>query len=92
MDGLENNIFASRYVLYMPNKEQLVAQVEAVLEKWRGTEMGCFVPGYRCRNHLEILSTLEITSNRQQKANYDCGKSQGLRSHKFQVSLVEEEG
>ena len=35
LGGLSNNIFASRYVLYMPNKEQLIAQVEAVLNKWR---------------------------------------------------------
>lgn len=34
LGGLENNIFASRYVLYMPNKDQLIAQVEAVLEQW----------------------------------------------------------
>ena len=34
LGGLSNNIFASRYVLYMPDKEQLIAQVEAVLEKW----------------------------------------------------------
>ena len=34
LGGLSNNIFASRYVLYMPNKEQLIAQVEAVLEEW----------------------------------------------------------
>ena len=33
LGGLSNNIFASRYVLYMPNKEQLIAQVEAVLKK-----------------------------------------------------------
>ena len=32
--GLSNNIFASRYVLYMPDKEQLIAQVEAVLKNW----------------------------------------------------------
>ena len=38
LGGLENNIFASRYVLYMPNKEQLIRQVEAVLEKWHGEE------------------------------------------------------
>ena len=37
LGGLSNNIFASRYVLYMPDKEQLIAQVAAVLEKWRGT-------------------------------------------------------
>ena len=35
LGGLSNNIFASRYVLYMPDKEQLVAQVESVLRKWR---------------------------------------------------------
>ena len=35
LGGLSNNIFASRYVLYMPNKEQLIAQVEKVLKKWR---------------------------------------------------------
>ena len=33
LGGLSNNIFASRYVLVMPDKEQLIAQVEAVLEK-----------------------------------------------------------
>lgn len=34
LGGLTNNIFASRYVLYMPDKEQLIAQVEAVLKNW----------------------------------------------------------
>lgn len=34
LGGLSNNIFASRYVLYMPNKDQLIAQVENVLKKW----------------------------------------------------------
>ena len=38
LGGLSNNIFASRYVLYMPNKEQLIAQVEAVLSKWQAEE------------------------------------------------------
>ena len=33
LGGLSNNIFASRYALYMPDKEQLIAQVEAVLKK-----------------------------------------------------------
>ncbi len=33
LGGLSNNVFASRYVLVMPNKEQLIAQVEAVLKK-----------------------------------------------------------
>lgn len=38
LGGLSNNIFASRYVLFMPDKEQLIAQVEAVLEKWHEKE------------------------------------------------------
>jgi len=36
LGGLSNNIFASRYVSYIPNKEELVAQVEAVIKEWRG--------------------------------------------------------
>ena len=32
LGGLSNNIFASRYVLYMPDKEELIAQVESVLK------------------------------------------------------------
>lgn len=32
--GLSNNIFASRYVSYVPSKEQLIAQVEYVLNEW----------------------------------------------------------
>lgn len=35
LGGLSNNIFASQYVLYIPDKEQLIAQVEAVLKKWQ---------------------------------------------------------
>lgn len=38
LGGLSNNIFASRYVLYMPNKEQLIAQVEQVLRTWHENE------------------------------------------------------
>lgn len=34
LGGLSNQIFASKYVLYMPNKEQLIRQVEAVLNRW----------------------------------------------------------
>ena len=36
LGGLSNNIFASRYVLYIPDKEQLIAQVEAVIRKQNG--------------------------------------------------------
>lgn len=32
LGGLSNQIFASKYVLYMPNKEELIRQVEMVLE------------------------------------------------------------
>lgn len=38
LGGLSNQIFASKYVLYMPDKEQLIRQVEAVLEKWHEEE------------------------------------------------------
>ena len=31
LGGLSNNIFTSKYVTYMPDKEQLIAQVESVL-------------------------------------------------------------
>lgn len=41
LDGLSNNIFASRYVLYMPDKEQLIAQVEAVLKNWHDKKDNC---------------------------------------------------
>ena len=34
LGGLSNNIFASHYVYYIPDKEQLIAQVEAVLKEW----------------------------------------------------------
>jgi predicted nuclease of restriction endonuclease-like (RecB) superfamily len=32
LGGLENTIFASRYVYYIPNKEQLIAEVKSLLE------------------------------------------------------------
>jgi len=34
LGGLSNNIFASRYIYYIPNKEELIAQVESVLNEW----------------------------------------------------------
>ena len=39
LGGLSNQIFASKYVLYMPDKEQLIRQVEAVLEKWHENDV-----------------------------------------------------
>ena len=41
LGGLSNNIFASRYVIYMPDKEQLIAQVEAVLKNWHEKKDNC---------------------------------------------------
>jgi len=38
LGGLSNNIFASRYVYYIPNKEELIAQVEAVIKEWHGQD------------------------------------------------------
>ena len=38
LGGLSNNLFASKYVLYMPNKEQLIAEVEKVLKQWHPDE------------------------------------------------------
>ena len=38
LGGMTNNIFASRYVSYIPQKEQLIAQVEAVLKDWHEKE------------------------------------------------------
>ncbi len=38
LGGLSNNLFASKYVLYIPNKEQLIAEVEKVLEKWHAED------------------------------------------------------
>uniref|UniRef100_UPI0040379899 PDDEXK nuclease domain-containing protein n=1 Tax=Roseburia hominis TaxID=301301 RepID=UPI0040379899 len=38
LGGLSNQIFASKYVLYLPDKEQLISQVEKVLEAWHKKE------------------------------------------------------
>lgn len=38
LGGLSNNIFASTYTYVIPEKEKLIAQVEAVLEKWEDKE------------------------------------------------------
>ena len=35
---LSNNLFASKYVLYIPNKEQLIVEVKKVLEKCHNSE------------------------------------------------------
>jgi hypothetical protein len=34
LGGLNNNIFASKYTYVIPDKKELIAQVEVVLEKW----------------------------------------------------------
>ena len=33
LGGLSNNIFASKYVLYLPNKEELLKEVEKIVNK-----------------------------------------------------------
>lgn len=38
LGGLSNNIFASKYTYYIPDKEQLIAEVEKVVSKWNGKE------------------------------------------------------
>lgn len=38
LGGLSNNIFASRYTYVIPNKEELIAQVEAVLKEWHNPQ------------------------------------------------------
>ena len=38
LGGLSNNIFASRYVSYIPDKEQLIEQVETVLNEWHSKD------------------------------------------------------
>lgn len=38
LGGLSNHIFASRYVLYLPDRESLVSQVEDVISANRGTK------------------------------------------------------
>lgn len=40
LGGLSNQIFASRYVLHMPNKDQLIEQVEDVLKQWHSEQEG----------------------------------------------------
>jgi len=34
LGGLSNNIFASKYTYYIPDKEQLIAEVEKIITKW----------------------------------------------------------
>lgn len=38
LGGLSNNIFALRYISYIPNKGQLTAQIESVLNEWNKAE------------------------------------------------------
>lgn len=38
LGGLSNNIFALRYISYIPNKGQLTAQIESVLNEWNKVE------------------------------------------------------
>lgn len=38
LGGLSSNIFASKYTYYIPDKEQLIAEVEKVIKMWHETE------------------------------------------------------
>lgn len=38
LGGLSNNIFASKYTYYIPDKEQLIAEVEKVINQWKEKE------------------------------------------------------
>ena len=38
LGGLNNNIFASKYTYVIPDKEELIAQVETVLENWENSK------------------------------------------------------
>jgi hypothetical protein len=38
LGGLSNNLFVSRYISYIPNKGQLITQIEAVLNEWNKVE------------------------------------------------------
>lgn len=34
LGGLSNQIFASKYTLYIPDKQRLIKEVEAIIEEW----------------------------------------------------------
>ena len=34
LGGLSSNIFASKYTYYIPQKEQLIAEIEKVINRW----------------------------------------------------------
>lgn len=36
LGGLSNNIFASKYTYYIPDKKRLIAEVEKIITKWEG--------------------------------------------------------
>ena len=38
LGGLSNNLFDLSYISYIPNKGQLIAQIEAVLNEWNKVE------------------------------------------------------
>ena len=41
LGGLSNQIFASKYVLYMPDKQQLILQLEKVIGQWKNNNTTC---------------------------------------------------
>ena len=57
LGGLSNNIFASRYTYVIPNKDELIAQVEAVLREWHEPEADGEKEDYGCAG-VAILGTV----------------------------------
>lgn len=42
LGGLSSNIFASKYTYYIPDKEQLIAEVEKVINQWNSDSFVAF--------------------------------------------------
>lgn len=57
LGGLSNNIFASRYISYIPNKGQLITQIEAVLNEWNKVEKE------QQKKRRDVLQTCENSCN-----------------------------
>lgn len=61
LGGLNNNIFASKYTYVIPDKEELIAQVEAVLEKWNDKD------GNEKTTEFAWITSIQITKTNAKK-------------------------
>ena len=61
LGGLNNNIFASKYTYVIPDKEELIAQVEAVLEKWNDKD------GNEKNTEFAWITSIQITKTNAKK-------------------------